>query len=273
VRTFSHDYYEQPGIWDKDYMQLPREKERILEVIKNIPFDVETILDAGCGNGAFLNTIADTCSEKYKRLAGTDVSAEALKYVKTEKYRATIAHLPFHDKSFDLVTCLEVAEHLPQHEYENSLREVQRVGRKYILLTVPNSDDLRHFLAMCPKCYCWFNSLFHVRSFNKESLRTLLNTFEPVEIKEIGPIVKRRHGNALLFDLYQAWRKPKPSVNSICPQCGQMFNKQEAGNDDKATKWTVRNSFPIKMIGNLFFPLKNQRQWLLAIYERRDTDF
>lgn len=94
---------------------------------------------------------------------------------------------PFKNESFDLVTSLEVLEHLPQEDFKRGISELQRVSKKYILITVPNEGDLERSLVMCPKCYCWFNPYFHMRSFNKKSLQNLFEKFNPIKIKEIGP--------------------------------------------------------------------------------------
>ena len=74
---------------------------------------MQTILDVGCGNGAFINTIASTFLNKFDRIVGVDSGIAALKYVKVEKYNVSISRLPFKNKSFDLVTFLEVLERLP----------------------------------------------------------------------------------------------------------------------------------------------------------------
>lgn len=88
------------------------------------------LLDIGCNAGALL---AD-CRENYPSvaLAGVDVNAGAI-----EKARAAIsgaaihqihgAELPFADKSFDCVTCIEVLEHIPAELRPAMLREIDRV--------------------------------------------------------------------------------------------------------------------------------------------------
>ena len=51
--------------------------------------------------------------------------------------QGNIYELPYEDNSFDVVLCLEVLEHL---EYpERALKaELQRVARKYCIVSVPN---------------------------------------------------------------------------------------------------------------------------------------
>ena len=45
-------YYEQSAFWDKNYLEIPEEKERIEETIKAIPPDTHSVLDVG-----FVSTI------------------------------------------------------------------------------------------------------------------------------------------------------------------------------------------------------------------------
>jgi hypothetical protein len=45
--------------------------------------------------------------------------------------------LPFPDDHFDVVTCMEVLEHVPDEIFEDGLRELRRVCRGQLLTTVP----------------------------------------------------------------------------------------------------------------------------------------
>jgi SAM-dependent methyltransferase len=60
MTSFEKEYYEQPKLWKEDLLNLPSEFLRISTIISLIPSDVRTILDAGCGNGAFLNALPYT---------------------------------------------------------------------------------------------------------------------------------------------------------------------------------------------------------------------
>jgi len=296
MRDYRKEYYEQAVFWNYDYLKIPVERERIQEIINVIPSDVQSVLDAGCGNGAFGNVLIDAFPNRFNRVMGLDASKEALKYVKTEKINGTITNLPFEDKSFDLVICLEVLEHLPQADFKKGILEFQRVSKKYIIITVPNSQDLESSLVICPKCHCRFNPNFHMRSFNENSLHNLFRDFKPVEIKEIGPV--KYHYVPLLLKFYWAWRKPLPPKTAICPQCGYysastgISNSQEMGKTNNfvltfrgTTHYQHKqelqkaegrgNSGHIlskilllaKYLARLFFPSK-KRRWLLALYEK-----
>lgn len=269
--NFKEKYYNQDWLWARDFAVLLGEKERVEEIKAKIPSDVRSILDVGCGNGFFVNSLIE---EKYKKLVGLDSSKEALKHVKTEKILGSITNLPFEDKSFDLLTCLEVLEHLPQEDFRKGVSELQRVSKKYIIITVPNEDDLEHSLVMCPKCYCWFNPYFHMRSFNKQRLTNLFNDFKLSQLNEIGPVSKRYSYPSLLFTFYRNWKKPLPPTTAVCPQCG--YQRKERS-DSKLCKKSSNSRInfqklifsPFKILAKMVWGSKEKKRWLFALYQRK----
>lgn len=55
--------------------------------------------------------------------------------------RADAARLPFADASFDIVSCLDVIEHVPRPHRATVVTELVRVCRGYIIIGVPVADD------------------------------------------------------------------------------------------------------------------------------------
>src|SRR5438034_10140492 len=84
------------------------------------------ILDVGCGTGANLQMLAE-----FGVAEGVDVSAEALDFCRArglaEVKQGEAESLPFEDASFDLVTGLDVVEHLDDDIA--GLSEMRRVLR------------------------------------------------------------------------------------------------------------------------------------------------
>ena len=107
------------------------------------------ILDVGCGTGANLEMLS-----RFGRAEGVDVSDEALEFCRSKGLRVhkgLAEDLPFADEEFDLVTGLDVVEHLDDDVA--GLREMRRVlkpgGR--IMVFVPAfmwlwgvQDDISH---------------------------------------------------------------------------------------------------------------------------------
>lgn len=263
---FEQEYYNQKELWEKDLLNIPAEQERIHSVIRLIPPDVQTILDVGCGNGAFLNSLPD----RYQAV-GLDFSQEALKHVQGKAVHGDIAALPFESASFDLVTCLEVLEHLPYHTYKKATVEPQRVSKKYIIISVPNDEDLDYHLVICPICRCWYNPNRHVRSFNPEKLRLLFENFMLLEVKEIGPLEPRRRYNRFLYAAYRLWRNTSPPSTAVCPQCGY----QPTTHEPSATAVESCNLVPytlnlLKSLARTIWRQRYAHRWLLALYARNN---
>jgi SAM-dependent methyltransferase len=108
------------------------------------------ILDVGCGTGANLQMLS-----QFGAAEGVDVSSEALEFCRARGLarvkQGAAETLPYEDASFDLVTGLDVVEHLDDDL--SGLREMRRVLRPggRALLFVPAfmflwgvQDDISH---------------------------------------------------------------------------------------------------------------------------------
>ncbi len=240
-----------------------REKTYYKEAISLIPSDVESILDIGCGEGTFFNMLED----KYFTI-GLDVSRTALRYVKKQKVQGDIGNLPFKSRSFDLVTCLEVLEHLKQDAFINGISEIERVAKKYIIVSVPNEEPLEYFLVVCPACNCHFNSVGHVRSFSHTSLKELfLPEFSSKTIRETGDIVEYPTYNKALFGALRSYIKPKPPRNAICPQCGYSVE----GRNEKRISYSEMPARLrlLKRVADFIWRPKKKKYYLVVLYERK----
>lgn len=108
-------------------------RERELGGVQLSPLN---LLDVGCGTGANLELLA-----RFGEAEGVDVSSEALNFCRarglTGLKQGEAENLPYDDASFDLVTGLDVVEHLDDDAA--GLQEMRRVLRRggYALLFVP----------------------------------------------------------------------------------------------------------------------------------------
>jgi SAM-dependent methyltransferase len=123
----------------------------VMDAVAQLPRDDRPrILDAGCGSGRNMLELA-----RFGSVTGTDVSERALELARQRGVGgaelARLEQLPFADESFDVITCLDVIEHIPDDV--GALRELRRVvapsGR--LLVTVPaypwlwgRHDDANH---------------------------------------------------------------------------------------------------------------------------------
>ena len=84
------------------------------------------ILDVGCGTGANLEMLAN-----FGESEGVDVSDDALEFCRAKGlkvHKGLAEELPFEDESFDVVTALDVVEHLDDDI--GGLKEMNRVMKK-----------------------------------------------------------------------------------------------------------------------------------------------
>jgi 2-polyprenyl-3-methyl-5-hydroxy-6-metoxy-1,4-benzoquinol methylase len=96
------------------------------------------VLDVGAGAGQFANMLA--ASGKFDHVT-------ALDRIRFDKYSefypglcrrdANIVELPYDDDEFDVVTCMEVLEHVPHQVLGPGLAELRRVCRGQLIMSVP----------------------------------------------------------------------------------------------------------------------------------------
>jgi len=264
---FERIYYEQSQHWNKDFQSIPAERERILRTTELIPADVRNVLDVGCGNGSFLNSLLN----RYQTV-GLDFTKESLKHVRTNKVYGDISELPFGAQSFDLVTCLEVLEHLSYETFCKALEQLQRVARKYIIISVPNNEDLNYALVICPVCRCCYNAHRHVRSFGPGNLKTLLHRFQLLELKEIGPLRPYPRYNRALYGAYRLWRNVPPPTTAVCPQCGFQTIESQKSTETRWNSFLLFATSLFKLLTKVIWPPRWHRQWLLALYVRKNLE-
>src|SRR5436190_6704568 len=111
-----HDLYQDLYAKEQDYWWHVGKRAIVYNLLDRYfrpkgSIDTRHALDLGCGAGLNLDHLA-----KYARPVGTDFSEEALHFCRerghTRLCKADAADLPFPDKQFDIITALDVIEHL-----------------------------------------------------------------------------------------------------------------------------------------------------------------
>jgi SAM-dependent methyltransferase len=261
--SLEEEYYENDAFWNNENLR-DINIGRIKTLSKMIPEDLGSILDVGCGNGrslSYLNSL-----NKNFRLLGVDRCKAALKYVKTPKTKSSIDFLPFSNNEFDFVSAREVIEDLPSNIFLNGLKQLCRVSKKYILISVPNNQDLERTLIECPQCKTMFNPDYHMRSFNENDLRELFGKmgFKCGDMQYIGisyeyfPVSKIMS----LFRFFKICNNPFPT-NIPCPVCGCYLKAKECsssfGNNLKQKGKDIVKSI---------FPKAIRYVWIAALYKK-----
>ncbi len=100
-----------------------------------------TFLDVGLGAGQFINAVAST--GWFAEVHGSDPT-RFKKYREFEsgitRVDASVAKLPYPDDYFDVITCMEVMEHVPDEIFEPGIAELRRVSRGQLLMSVPYEE-------------------------------------------------------------------------------------------------------------------------------------
>lgn len=131
--------------YDKYETRNPVARHLVAGFLKELDAQVRwssatSVLDVGCGEG--IGTVRMAGVLPAARVVGLDVADPGLlaewekrAHSKIEFVAGSAYDLPFEDDSFDLVSAIEVFEHLERPE--RALSEMARVSRRGILLSVP----------------------------------------------------------------------------------------------------------------------------------------
>lgn len=136
---------------------------KVLGVLKGIA--PAELLDIGSGRGAFLWPLLDTFP--WLPVTALDLLDYRVADIQAvhdggvaslQAVHGDATHLPFDDGQFDVVTLLEVLEHIP--DTVAALAQVGRVARRFVVLSVPSKPD---------------DNPEHIHLFGAAQLETLLH--------------------------------------------------------------------------------------------------
>lgn len=257
-----YKHYENPELWTPDRFTQKHEVDRFQTCFKLIPDEISSLLDVGCGNGAFM-AFLEAKSVPYSLLGlERSESAQKAKVCRSEIRNGSIDSLPFNDVSFDLVAAMEVIEHLPYGIYEKALTEIQRVAESYVLISVPYRE-YRNYVE-CPYCNCKFNSNYHLRSFDEAKLKSLFSDFQLINLVNV------KVDDYLLAPLLRytyriiSGNRDFPRT-AVCPHCG--FTGWNLENETlKTTTHQVRSK--LRDVWKERSPKYKKPTWFVALYER-----
>lgn len=147
----------------------------------------DSVLDVGCGLG--LDYAMYQKNNTKVRYVGMDICKGFIKYNQQQYPSATFMNgksydLPFEDKSFDIVTCRHLLEHLK--EPYMTLMEFLRVGKSVaILWFIPPGEKEKRVLR---------SKGFYKNTYSRDSLSDFVKSLGfNLKIKEMLHSKKRKH--------------------------------------------------------------------------------
>ncbi len=248
-------------VWE-GYGLSPDYRERIDVVTDIIPRDLATLLDVGCGKGEIVDHLAST--GRFRLTVGTDPSLVAMSYVTTARAVAMLPCLPFRNRSFDLVMCMQVLEHLDDGLHARAIGEIQRVANRYVLLGVPYRENLLTKTCLCAECGKTSQADGHLRAYDEGLMARLLPQFVLRQTKLTGVVQARQTDLAMKLRHKVARAYYVPDLFA-CPWCGSTRASPSAGYRPRFIRIAVGVvNRAIQLTRKKLMPY-----WSICLYERK----
>jgi 2-polyprenyl-3-methyl-5-hydroxy-6-metoxy-1,4-benzoquinol methylase len=140
-----------------------------------------SLLDVGCGEGVLVQRVARRLGPR--RVVGVDLEEDSIQAGWSEHPAPNLEYhtmdggeLPFEGREFDMVSAIEVLEHMP--EPERTLAEMRRCAQRHLLVSVPR-EPLWRALNVARGAY-WpalGNTPGHLNHWSKRSFIALLGGY------------------------------------------------------------------------------------------------
>jgi SAM-dependent methyltransferase len=113
---------------------------------------IKSIVDIGCGTGTWLSVAKEFGVEEILGVDGVNLDQEELKIPRTNFINANLSQKFNLNKNFDLLICLEVAEHLPESS-SNILIDTLTNHSDFILFSaaIPSQGGQNHINEQWPE--------------------------------------------------------------------------------------------------------------------------
>src|SRR3989338_2683168 len=136
-----HGIYNALGDYHKNlnpkwaYYPIYLEKVKFVESFLNKRPKHEKILDIGSGDGHLVEYYLD----KGRNISGIDIN-----YSSALVKKGDILNIPYRNKSFDIVLCMDMLQYLTFREQSIAISEIKRVlkSKGFVIFSIPN---LAHF--------------------------------------------------------------------------------------------------------------------------------
>ncbi|MBC8434349.1 class I SAM-dependent methyltransferase [Desulfobacula sp.] len=121
-------------------------KERFIsywhQINEVISLNPKEVLEIGIGNGFVHN---------YFKKKGVKIKTLDIDKGLNPDVVGSVLGVPFFDETFDVVACYELLEHLPYSNFRESLKEIHRVSRKHVILSLPDVTTIYRINIELPR--------------------------------------------------------------------------------------------------------------------------
>jgi ubiquinone/menaquinone biosynthesis C-methylase UbiE len=180
--------------------ELPR-ISKVLGILKSI--NPTSILDVGPGKGRSLWPMLEAlpktsflCVDQVEWRCKVINAVHDGGVKRVQAVPGDMLSIPYGDNYFDVVTALEVMEHIPL--IKDALYQVMRVSKQFVVLTVPSKPDRN------PE---------HVHFFNQKCITDLIREIEPKINKEVTKIQIEYAGNSMIVLI--GFQRPKMEMANV----------------------------------------------------------
>ncbi len=148
------------------------EEHRVRMVLRTFGGPARSALDVGCGDGYLCHVYKNVL--RVPRVAGVDCAGAHVRRARSTFpgipfVQGDIYDLAFGDGAFDVVSAVEVLEHL--EDPARAFAELARVAAREVIVTVPFNEEPKR--RLCPYCLKGFYLDGHIQRFDEPRLRKL----------------------------------------------------------------------------------------------------
>ena len=215
---------------------LEREAHRIESLLRLCGVG-EAALDVGARAGE----ISAHLTAQFERIVALDLVRPTVKHPKIACVEGDATKLPFPDRSFDVVLCSEMLEHLSLSDLSIAAREIARVTRSRLIVGVPYKQDIRLGRTTCGECGTVNPPWGHVNVFDESALRALFPSLQCDVVEFVGTSSGRT--NWLSASLLDFAGNPYGTYDQQerCIRCGALVGNPKPRNVSQkvATKTAV----------------------------------